>query len=91
MSINSKRADFVVLNPSLQVAAVFEYQGNGHFGSTNQSARRAENSDRIKREACSEAGIYLVELPPFVEVEEHRAVVQNIVNPQPEEPAQAGE
>lgn len=81
MSINSKRADFVVLYPSLQVAAVFEYQGSGHFGTTEQDARRATRSDDIKRQACSEAGVHFVELPPYIEVEELRAVVKNIINP----------
>ncbi len=63
MSVNSKRADFVVLDPGLAVAAVVEYQGSGHYGNTRQSRIRAEESDKIKRRACSQAAIPFFEFP----------------------------
>ncbi|OWJ74408.1 DUF2726 domain-containing protein [Haematobacter genomosp. 1] len=63
MSLNSKRADFIVLDPSLAVAAVVEYQGGGHYGNTRQSRDRAEKSDKIKRHALSQAKIPLFEFP----------------------------
>ncbi len=63
MSINSKRADFVLLDADLSVAAVVEYQGKGHFGNSRHSRIRAENSDAVKRQALRETGIALIELP----------------------------
>ncbi|MDD7973939.1 DUF2726 domain-containing protein [Roseinatronobacter alkalisoli] len=63
MSINSKRADFVVLDAELNVAAVVEYQGTGHFGNSRRSRTRAEKSDAVKRQALREADIALIELP----------------------------
>lgn len=83
LSINSKRADFVVLYPSLDVAAVFEYHGTGHFGSTKQSKQRAIASDSIKWNACEEAGIPLVQLPSYIDVDELRNLIRNIVAPKP--------
>lgn len=38
MSMNSKRADFVILNPLLEVTVVVEYQGSGHYGNTEKAA-----------------------------------------------------
>lgn len=81
MSINSKRADFVVLFPTLHVAAVFEYQGKGHYGFSAESKKRAQRSDHIKRKACAEAAIYFVEVPAYVDQNEMRSVIKNIVNP----------
>lgn len=63
MSINSKRADFVIVNPSLNVAGVFEYQGTGHYGRGAAARRRAMQSDKIKRRACQEAQLPLIEIP----------------------------
>lgn len=63
MSINSKRADFVLLDQDLKVIAVVEYQGKGHFGYSRDSRARAEKSDAVKRRALREAAIKLIELP----------------------------
>lgn len=81
MAINSKRADFVVLYPSLDVAAVFEYQGTGHFGNTDQSRRKAERSDAIKRRACREAGIPLIEVAAWIDKAEISEIVWSIKKP----------
>lgn len=81
MSINSKRADIVVLYPSLDVAAVFEYHGTGHYGDTDQSRRRAEISDDIKRRACAEAGVRLFEIPSWIEKQEIKDIVRAIRYP----------
>ena len=63
MSMNSKRADFVILDPLLDVAVVVEYQGRGHYGNTARSRQRATASDKLKRQALGEAGIFLLEIP----------------------------
>lgn len=75
MSVNSKRADFVVLDPDLNVAATIEYQGKGHFGNTRDSRARAEKSDAVKRQALREAGIALIELPARFD---HETVAQHV-------------
>lgn len=64
MTINSKRADFIILDVDLNVLAVIEYQGSGHFGNTAKSRDRAIRSDKVKRKALFEAGITLIEVPP---------------------------
>ncbi len=64
MTINSKRADFIILDVDLNVLAVIEYQGSGHFGNTAKSRDRAIKSDKVKRKALFEAGITLIEVPP---------------------------
>ena len=63
MSINSKRADFMIFDEQTQIVAVIEYQGSGHFGRSQESKARAIESDRIKRSALSDAGIPLLEVP----------------------------
>ena len=63
MSINSKRADFMIFDEKAQIVAVIEYQGSGHFGRSKESKARAIESDRIKRSALSDAGIPLLEVP----------------------------
>ena len=63
MRVNSKRADFVILDPDLKLAMVVEYQGKGHFGTTRKSRAQAEKSDGVKRQALREAGIPLSEMP----------------------------
>lgn len=55
-AINSKRADFVIINWSGQPIAVVEYHGSGHFKDD------AIVRDAVKREACSSAGIAFIEL-----------------------------
>lgn len=81
MSINSKRADFIVVNGSNEVVGVVEYQGKGHYGFDDKSRKRAEQSDAIKRQALHEAGIELFEIPPRIEKEEIRALVSLLVYP----------
>ena len=63
MSINSKRADFMIFDEQAQIVAVIEYQGSGHFGRSKESKARAIESDRIKRSALIDAGIPLLEVP----------------------------
>ena len=63
MTINSKRADFMIFDAKAQIVAVIEYQGSGHFGRSNESKARAIESDRIKRSALNDAGIPLLEVP----------------------------
>lgn len=57
LSINSKRADFVIINRSGFPVAVVEYQGSGHYKDD------ARIRDAVKREACSSAGIAFIEIP----------------------------
>ena len=61
--VNSKRADFVAVGKDLTVKAVIEYQGSSHFGRSSESHKRANESDRIKRLATSQAGLILIEIP----------------------------
>ncbi|WP_158530720.1 DUF2726 domain-containing protein [Pantoea sp. 3_1284] len=56
LAINSKRADFVIIDWSGQPIAVVEYHGSGHFQDD------AVVRDAIKREACASAGIAFIEL-----------------------------
>ena len=57
-SINSKRADFVLVDEAGIPACVIEYQGTGHHRG-NAAAR-----DEVKRAALAKAGVPLVELYP---------------------------
>lgn len=91
MSINSKRADFIILYPSLDVAAVIEYQGKGHFGYTDQDQQRAERSDQIKREACLEANISLIEVPARINPQDIHEEINAIVKPNPQPDADSEE
>lgn len=56
-SINSKRADFVVVDRYGIAALVVEYQGSGHY--QGNAALR----DAVKREALTNAGVALLEVP----------------------------
>jgi hypothetical protein len=56
-SINSKRADFVVVNPEGLAVLVVEYHGHGHYQGN------AMLRDAVKREAFRSAGIPLIEIP----------------------------
>jgi hypothetical protein len=62
-SINQKRADFVIVNPNIDVLCVVEYQGAGHYGRGEAARANAIKRDQIKREACESAGIAFVEIP----------------------------
>lgn len=81
MTINSKRADFVIVNGTNEVVGVVEYQGKGHYGFDDKGRQRAEQSDAIKRQALSEAGIELFEIPARIEKDEIRALVSLLVHP----------
>lgn len=56
-SINSKRADFIVVNAAGHAVLVVEYQGDGHYQGT------AQLRDAVKREAFRTAGVTLIEVP----------------------------
>jgi hypothetical protein len=56
-SINSKRADFVIVDRYGIAALVVEYQGSGHY--QGNAALR----DVVKREALTNAGVALLEVP----------------------------
>lgn len=57
-SINSKRADFVIVDAAGYPVIVVEYQGSGHYQGT------AELRDAVKREALRSAGVALIEVMP---------------------------
>lgn len=81
MSMNSKRADFVILNPLLEVTVVVEYQGSGHYGNTEKSRSRAEASDQAKRQALSQAAIPLFEIPAKFDREFVRSFANAVIGP----------
>lgn len=58
-AVNSKRIDFVIVEPFGNIAVAVEYQGGGHY--QNNAVER----DAIKREALRKSGT------PFVEVLEN--------------------
>lgn len=55
-SINSKRVDILIIDPWGYPAAVFEYQGEGHY--QGDAAAR----DAVKKEALRKAGVAYVEV-----------------------------
>jgi len=56
-SINSKRADFIVVDRRGLAVLAVEYQGHGHYQGN------AKLRDAVKREAFRSAGIALIEVP----------------------------
>lgn len=62
--INSKRADFLIVDEANQPVCVVEYQGAGHYGRGEAARARAIASDEIKRSACASAGLPFAEVPP---------------------------
>lgn len=56
-SINSKRADFVIVDSAGYAVLAVEYQGSGHYQGT------ALLRDAVKREAFRTAGVALIEVP----------------------------
>ncbi len=82
MTVNSKRADYVLVSPDLVVTAVIEYQGSGHFGNTTNGRDRAVKSDRIKRQALKEANILLFEAPANKYQDDLQEFVRSVVSPQ---------
>ncbi len=63
LSVLSKRADFILLDAALNVQAAVEYHGKGHFGRGSKKRAQVKQSDKIKRQALTEAGLPLIELP----------------------------
>lgn len=57
-SINSKRADFVIVDAMGHAVLVVEYQGDGHYQGS------AVVRDAVKREAFQSAGVALIEVQP---------------------------
>lgn len=91
MSINSKRADFVLLDADLNVAAAIEYHGTGHLGNTRTSRTRAEKSDAIKRQALREAGVALIEMPAKFDRDGVAGMIQAVVVQDEAAPQRSGE
>jgi hypothetical protein len=60
-SINSKRADMVIIDNFGDPAVLVEYHGGGHWGRDPEKARQ---KDEIKRIAAEKAGIAYVALYP---------------------------
>ena len=56
LSINSKRADILIIDPYGDPIAAIEYQGMGHYQGT------AAARDAIKREALRKAGVAFIEI-----------------------------
>ncbi|HZP18923.1 MAG TPA: DUF2726 domain-containing protein [Bauldia sp.] len=69
-SINSKRADIVIIAPDGKALVAIEYQGKGHFQG------RAAGRDAVKREALRRAGIGYVEVSDAHSEEEIRSLVR---------------
>ncbi|MBS0251329.1 MAG: DUF2726 domain-containing protein [Proteobacteria bacterium] len=68
-SINSKRADFVIVDRYGIAVVAVEYQGHGHYQGT------ARQRDAIKREAFLKANVAFVEVPAnFNKVDVAKAV-----------------
>jgi hypothetical protein len=72
-SINSKRADFVIVSATGHAVLAVEYQGNGHYQGT------ALMRDAVKREAFRTAGVALVEVPARFEKAEIAKQVRQIL------------
>lgn len=56
-SINSKRADFVIVDRFGMAVLAIEYQGSGHYQGT------ARLRDAVKREVFTKAGVGVLEIP----------------------------
>jgi hypothetical protein len=80
-SINSKRADFVIVDSSGYAVLVVEYQGGGHYQGT------ALLRDAVKREAFRTAGVALIEVPANSSKAETAKQVRQILEKRPKRPA----
>lgn len=78
MTINSKRADMVIVDVRFQPIAIIEYQGRGHYGSTIMSWLSTKKRDKTKRRAAAEAGIKFVEVFPNDGSQEIRKLVEGV-------------
>ena len=72
LAINSKRADFVIIDWSGQPIAVVEYHGSGHFQGD------AVVRDAVKREACASAGIAFIELTASYSDDDIKAISDHL-------------
>lgn len=81
MSVNSKRADFMLFDEDLRPMLVVEYQGRGHFGNNKQSKERAMISDEIKRKALREADLLLFEVPAKFDISMVRDYLRSVFAP----------
>jgi hypothetical protein len=78
-TINDKWAVVVVFDQSKTVAAVFEYQGVGHYGNDRVGRKRAEQSDNIMRRACADAGGPFIETPTRIDRGDVPRIAQEIM------------
>ena len=53
----------IICDANFEPVGVVEYQGAGHKGRNRASRQRAEESDRQKRRALTEAGVPMIEVP----------------------------
>lgn len=72
-SINSKRADFVVVDRRGLAVLAVEYHGNGHFQGN------AHLRDAVKREAFRSAGVALIEVPARFQKEDVNRQVREVL------------
>ena len=63
LTINARRADFVLVDAGFNVVAVIEYDGPGHNGYTKRARDRAALGDSRKTHALQEAGLTLLRVP----------------------------
>ena len=75
-NINARRADMVIADNNFNVRVVVEFQGKGHFGSGFRGWVRAQQGDRAKRRALSQAGIVLLEVPAEYSNNRLRAAIE---------------
>lgn len=73
-SINSKRADFVVIDRFGIAALAVEYQGGGHYQGT------ALLRDAVKREAFRKAGVAFLEIPARYRKDDIAVQVRDILH-----------
>ncbi|MBL6932204.1 MAG: DUF2726 domain-containing protein [Rhodospirillales bacterium] len=69
-SINSKRVDFLIINPFGEAMVAIEYQGEAHY------QNNAQDRDEVKAIAHDKAGIKLVEIFP----DEDETGISNKIN-----------
>ena len=79
--MNSRRADFVLVNYAYEVKAVIELHGSGHFGSTEESRARAQEADALKSQAVTSAGIPFVIVRESFNETEVRAALDAVLEP----------
>ncbi|WP_258575732.1 DUF2726 domain-containing protein [Candidatus Pantoea persica] len=73
-TINSKRADFVIIDRSGQSVAVVEYQYHGASPYEGDASAR----DAIKREVCSSMAMVFIELPARYSDADITAIIKHL-------------